>query len=174
MLEAGCSQRSVVQCHTSDINIGGELPRQTPFVATSLYFDNQLNADAITAARTAIERHATTAGKGTATLQFDSYGAAIARTAADATAFVHRNAFCLAQFASFFSGGDEAPHRRWLHESRAALLPFGNGESYQNYADPELIDWQHAYYGANLERLQRVKRAVDPDNVFSFAQSIPV
>jgi Berberine and berberine like len=45
--------------------------------------------------------------------------------------------------------------------------------SYQNFADPELTDWPQAYYGANLARLQRVKAAVDPDDVFRFPQSIP-
>lgn len=37
-----------------------------------------------------------------------------------------------------------------------------------------LEDWQAAYYGDNFERLVQVKAAVDPEDYFHFAQSIPV
>jgi FAD/FMN-containing dehydrogenase len=173
MLEAGCSHTSVAECHTGDITPGGTLPRPTPFAASSHYYAEPLSGDAIQTAIAAINAHTADVGSRAATIQFDAYGGAINRVAADATAFVHRSAFCSAQYASFFSGGGDAD-RAWVMSTRLALEPFSNGEAYQNYADPDRQDWAFAYYCANLARLQQIKRAVDPDNVFSFPQSIPL
>jgi hypothetical protein len=38
--------------------------------------------------------------------------------------------------------------------------------AYVNEADPWEPDWQHAFWGANYERLRRIKREVDPGDVF--------
>jgi hypothetical protein len=37
---------------------------------------------------------------------------------------------------------------------------------YQNFADPDLDDWAHAYYGGNLDRLVRARAAYDPGGYF--------
>jgi len=49
-----------------------------------------------------------------------------------------------------------------------------NGAAYQNYIDPHLDNWQQAYYGANLPRLQQIKANYDPGDLFHFTQSIPL
>jgi len=49
----------------------------------------------------------------------------------------------------------------------------GAGGVYPNFPDPDLEDWEHAYHGANYDRLVRTKARYDPDGFFSFHQSIP-
>ena len=76
--------------------------------------------------------------------------------------------------AAMASGG--APARPLLKcsdtvHSRAAattelrkLVPAGG--SYVSESDYFEADWQRAFWGANLERLQAVKRRYDPDGLF--------
>ena len=43
---------------------------------------------------------------------------------------------------------------------------------FPSYVDAELVQWQALYYGPHYPRLQKIKRAVDPCNLFRFPQSI--
>jgi len=105
-------------------------------------------------------------------LDFSPWAGAYNRTPTDATAFPHRNArFLLKQTISTRgeAGDDE---RRWLHESWEITRPYGAGGVYPNFPDPDLEDPLAAYHGTNLDRLERVKAAYDPDNFFRFPQSL--
>lgn len=53
-----------------------------------------------------------------------------------------------------------------------ALARYVNG-AYVNVPNAGMADWATAYWGANVDRLRAIKGKYDPDNVFSFAQSIP-
>ena len=81
------------------------LARTTPFGASSHYYGQPLPSAAIATAMSAIEDHRSAVGNRSATIQFDAYGGAINRVPVDATAFVHRTAFCSAQYASFYGTG---------------------------------------------------------------------
>ena len=54
------------------------------------------------------------------------------------------------------------------------MLPWVGNSAYVNYADRTLTDYATAYWGANLPRLRTIKELYDPDDVFSFPQSVPL
>jgi FAD/FMN-containing dehydrogenase len=174
LIEAGCSELSVAQCHLPSVEAAGTLGRSA-FIARSQYVTNQFTNAALTAAVDAVEsfqRELPAIGGG---LAFDSYGGAINAVAADTTAFVHRDALCQIQLSGSgaLDAATTAAVESWLAETATSLAPYCDGQAYQNYIDPTLSGWERAYYGSNLERLVAVKREYDPDDLFHFAQSIP-
>lgn len=60
----------------------------------------------------------------------------------------------------------------WIAGFTEALAPYAGG-GYVNVPNAGAADWEHAYWGSNVERLRRVKARYDPGNVFRFEQSIP-
>lgn len=92
--------------------------------------------------------------------------------------FVHRDADLLFKCEALWEPQDDpdlvVANLDWLEGFHAAMQPYLSGGAYQNFPDRGQEDWQHAYYGANFDRLKTVKRAWDPENVFRYGQSIPV
>ena len=177
LIEAGCEGQSVDVCHLPSQNPQGQVPRVTAF-ARSDYYTQVLPREGIGLLVSAIEARQTSSLLRGGGIGSDAYGGAINRVRADATAFVHRNAQFSTQYSADGTVGDSgaviAANQTWLAETWQAMRPYASGASYQNYIDPDLTDWPQAYYGANLARLQQVKAAYDPENLFQFAQSIPV
>ena len=105
-------------------------------------------------------------------------GGAVANVAPEATAFVHRKASMLTSIDLDWSEGDSAElvaaNQAWLDAFHEATRSFASDEGYQNFSDEAETGYLRAYYGANLERLVEIKRKYDPDNLFRFAQSIPL
>ncbi|MES3021477.1 MAG: FAD-binding oxidoreductase [Pseudomonadota bacterium] len=99
-------------------------------------------------------------------------GGRISKLAADATAFPHRDGRFIPELKSIWDRPDQArANIEWAHAFFAELAPHFCG-NYVNYIDPLLPDWQTQYYGDNYARLEEVKQAVDPANVFRFQQSV--
>jgi hypothetical protein len=107
---------------------------------------------------------------------FFGWGGRINSVAPTATAFMHRDAILLMELDTGWTAEDstrvEQAQIDWLEELSAEIQPHVSPFAYQNFIDPSLQKWQHAYYGQNYERLTRVKRRYDPGNLFRFAQGI--
>ena len=142
------------------------------FKGKSDYLDVPLSSEGINTLLAGLEASQTSTTLGGAALLFDAYGGAINRVHPAATAFVHRNALFSIQYVSSWAGRG-AGDLRWIRKLYAAMRPHVSGFAYQNYIDPDLDTWQHAYYGSNLGRLAAVKQTYDPQGFFHFAQSIP-
>ena len=62
----------------------------------------------------------------------------------------------------------------WTRQVIATIAPYTLDESYQNFPNLAISDWQREYYAENFARLVEVKRRYDPGDFFRSAQSIPV
>jgi FAD/FMN-containing dehydrogenase len=60
----------------------------------------------------------------------------------------------------------------WIAEFTEALQPYTHG-AYVNVPNAGMANWENDYWGPNVDRLRGIKATYDPDNVFSFEQSIP-
>ncbi|CAO5248107.1 FAD-binding oxidoreductase [Frankia sp. AgKG'84/4] len=175
LIEAGCAGRSVASCHLRGRAPAGTLARVAQRAA-SAFLLKPMPAPGVEAMLGAIERRQRMAGAGSGAVILDTWGGEINRVAPGDTAFVHRGAIASAQYVAGYDIGASAAVREanqgWLRSTVAATAPYVSRTAYQNYIDPELADWAQAYYGANLERLRRVKRAYDPSGLFRFAQGL--
>ncbi|MDI1442602.1 FAD-binding oxidoreductase [Polyangium sp. 6x1] len=168
---AGC-ESTAAACHLAP---QGTLERET-YRAKSDYVTEPLPAAAIDLMMQWVAARASATATGAILL--DAYGGALRNVAPDATAFVHRDPLFSCQYLGYERPTDtpeaQQENREGMNDMYASLRPYMSGAAYQNYIDPDLADWQHAYYGANLPRLLEVKAKYDPENVFRFAQSLPV
>ncbi|CAO5193006.1 FAD/FMN-dependent dehydrogenase [Frankia sp. AiPs1] len=175
LIEAGCAGMDVAACHLRGRTAGGTLPRIAQRAASAFLLE-PISAAGISTLLGTIEQRQRTAGAGSAAVILDAWGGEINRVAPGDTAFVHRSAIASAQYVAGYSINDSTARKDanqgWLRSTVAAMAPFVSASAYQNYIDPELAHWDQAYYGDNLARLRRVKRAYDPDDLLHFAQGV--
>ena len=177
LLEAGCAQYSVAQCHLPWQATGGQLSRQ-PELAKSDFFTTPLSSSAIGTLLSGVQslQSVASAAGGQGGVAFDACGGAINRVGPADTAFVHRNALFLAQYTVTWNTGaataDIDQRAAWQRQFYASMRSYASGQAYQNYVDPSLANWQQAYYGANYDRLTQIKAAYDPGHLFQFPQVI--
>jgi FAD/FMN-containing dehydrogenase len=161
-LWANC--RDAADCHVA---------AHATFKAKSDYANKPISPAGIDQLVEAIDAHHADSRLGGAAILLDAHGGAINRVPKAATAFIHRDGLFSIQYLASWET-NAAANLAWIRKLYSAMRPYVSGFAYQNYIDPELATWKHAYYGTNLPRLARVKRKYDPKNVFRFAQSIPL
>lgn len=160
---AGCT--SVAQCHLAP---RGRVQRES-FKAKSDYCQRPLSQKGIETMLRGIEAKGRSPTSGGLALILEAYGGAINKVPTAATAFAHRDMlFSIQYYASPGSGASIA----FLNRFYKAMRPYVSGYGYQNYIDPAMPNWTHAYYGSNYRRLRSVKKRYDPRNFFHFQQSI--
>jgi FAD/FMN-containing dehydrogenase len=99
-------------------------------------------------------------------------GGAFGRVPADATAFAHRASPFLTAFIAMSAPNDAPRHEQWATD---ALKAMGQGDDsvYVNFLGAEPARVRSAYPSKTWERLRRVKRQYDPENLFRVNQNIP-
>lgn len=103
-----------------------------------------------------------------------SFGGAVRHAPSGGSAFPHRDALFYCEPGAAWD--DPALHSKalsWAADFWRALRPFGDG-AYVNVPNAPASNWEHDYYGSNAKRLRQVKATYDPDNAFSFEQSVPL
>lgn len=156
---------------TSDSSVDSIGDEVSYFKASSLMLTNKPDPNQIQKVEEIFENHANNCF-----LVLDSQQGGISNSyPKDYNAYAHRNALCSAQIYSNWT--DDNPDNREanikvVEELRKVIKSAGEG-AYINYCDLLLEDWPSAYYGAHFQYLQQIKRKYDPENIFSYPQSIP-
>ncbi|RTE82503.1 hypothetical protein BHE90_002996 [Fusarium euwallaceae] len=106
---------------------------------------------------------------------FDWYGGAVNNVAIDATPFPHRD---LRYFMSAYANTAQETSEKTMKFIDDSVLALQNNKAgnYLHYAGvPNLRlggKAQEKYWGSNLPRLEKIKAAVDPDDLFSTPQNV--
>lgn len=144
---------------------------------SSLYFKN-LSAgyyrnfsDIEQCAETLFERVANTPG---AVFQINTLGGEINDPArSSAGAYAHRDARYLGEAQCYYDKPEDGPRSmaamKYIQDT---LSSNGVTQHYVNYPDVNIHNHEAAYYGDSIARLQKLKRALDPENLFKYEQGI--
>ncbi len=107
LVEAGCAQRTVSQCHLAGSTSDGQLERET-YAARSSIAMAPLSNSAIDALVNGLDALRAFSNFGAGSVLIDAMGGAVARIAPDATAFPHRSATATLQFIAGWNVSDPA------------------------------------------------------------------
>lgn len=101
-------------------------------------------------------------------------GGAVSRPDPGATAYPHRHArFVVNVHGRWDTPADDERGVRWTRDAFDTMAPFASTGVYVNFLTADETDRVRAAYGGNFDRLARIKRALDPENLFRNNQNVP-
>ena len=119
-----------------------------------------------------VEAMAKAVSPGCAIVSHEFRGAA-SRVPAEATAFGLRRDHVMIEFIASCPDrpdrSEERRHQQWVRDTRRAFDPIALPGAYPNLLGPDDADRAAGSFGPNVERLARVKRLYDPEDVFRSA-----
>ncbi|MFD7659025.1 FAD-binding oxidoreductase [Actinosynnema sp. NPDC059797] len=147
------------------------------YASKSLVPDRWLRPDAVAAIAEWTRTWQPGPGRATGFVTLFAMGGASARVRPDETAFPHRRGRFIIDIGTHWAAGTpEDEVNALLAQTRAVHNTLRHhlvtDAAYVNFPDPDLSGWQHAYYGANHQRLTQVKRHYDPTGLFRYPQAI--
>jgi FAD/FMN-containing dehydrogenase len=164
LFEAGCAGLTTRSC------VDRGIETRQPFSAASLVLLGPVHETS--SFQQGARRAADVPGLVEGGYSFDALGGAVEDVDPDATAFPWRRARATVQITATWDRGAAAPYDAYVRGLRDEQAPEPGTGSYSNYADPSLADYGQAYWAGNYERLQQVKRELDPHDVFTWPQSV--
>ncbi|HKQ98816.1 MAG TPA: BBE domain-containing protein, partial [Candidatus Polarisedimenticolia bacterium] len=100
-------------------------------------------------------------------------GGAVSKTDPASTAYVGRDAaFVMNVHGRWDAAADDKAGIAWSRAFFQATAPFASAGAYVNFMTADEGDRVASAYGVNYARLAKVKRAWDPENLFSMNQNI--
>ncbi|KAJ7460832.1 hypothetical protein FB451DRAFT_1044988 [Mycena latifolia] len=106
---------------------------------------------------------------------FDVEGGAVNDVPQNATAYAHRDALFYMQTYAVGLGtlsDKTTAFVTGMSDIITDSMPGVNFGAYAGYVDPQLTDGPQQYWGTNLPRLQKIKAAIDPGDLFHNPQSV--
>ena len=105
---------------------------------------------------------------------FASLGGAVNRVDPGSTAYSHRDAnYVLNVHGRWYDPGQDDKCIRWARDFFHASEPFATGGVYVNFMTADETERVTSAFGTNYDRLVKVKRKYDPENLFRMNQNIP-
>lgn len=149
--------------------IGSLYPKSDKFVDTGRFVYKHLSKEELCSLVSLLDKAPTGYDS---LIKVYSMGGAVQDTGINETAFYYRKArYIMAISGSWEDIPEALAQKNWVARGFQYIKSITKG-SYVNFPYDRLPDYQTAYYGAHVKALQKIKRKYDPQDVFSFPQSI--